>query len=200
MRVIRWTQRAVWGVGALLLLATFSPLNGWWTGWLSDSWDKPQGDVMILLGGDAVDEKTLGEMSYWRCVYAVWLWREGKFRQVIVSGGGAESIAAPMADYLISHGVPREAVTLEPASHSTRENAVNTAALVRAGAKPVLVTSDFHMLRARRAFRKAGVETLAFPVPDAVKQNNNWRRRWLVFLTQAEETVKIAWYRWQGWI
>jgi uncharacterized SAM-binding protein YcdF (DUF218 family) len=184
----------------LLLLVTFSPLNGWWTGWLSDSWDKPAGDVMILLGGDTVDEKTLGQMSFWRCVYAVWLWREGNIRQVIISGGGKEAIAGPMADYLMSHGVPRDVIVIESASRSTRENALNTAALVRPGSRPVLVTSDFHMLRARRALRKAGVETDAYPVPDAIKQNNSWRLRWSVFLLLAEETTKLAWYRWQGWI
>ena len=190
-------------IGAIVLLATWTPINSWWIERLDGEWENPKGEWMVLLGGDAVDNKTLGEMSFWRCVYASWLWRSGQFRHVIISGGNRPETAlltAPMTDYLVTHGVPREAIIIEPQSRSTRENAVYTAPLLPMGLRPVLVTSDFHMLRARKAFRKVGVDVAPFPVPDAVKQNNNWRNRWTVTLALAEETAKIAWYRWQGWI
>lgn len=203
MRVLRWAQWIVWAAGALLLIATFTPLNSWWIGWLADGWDSPKGEVMVVLGGDSIDDRTLGEMSFWRCVYAVWLWREGHFREVIISGGHGQTdpaIAEPMRMYLTAHGVPDAAIRLDSASRTTRENALNVAAMLPPGAKPVLVTSDFHVFRARRAFRKAGVEVAAFPVPDAIKRNSNWRMRWAIFLGLAEETAKVAWYRWQGWM
>jgi uncharacterized SAM-binding protein YcdF (DUF218 family) len=185
------------------LIATFTPLNSWWIGWLADGWDNPRGDVMVVLGGDSIDDRTLGEMSFWRCVYAVWLWREGHFREVIVSGGhdnGEPAIARPMHMYLVAHGIPAEAIRMDATSRSTRENALHVAAMIAPGSKPVLITSDFHMFRARRTFRKAGVEVVAAPIPDALKRNNNWRMRWVVFLGLAEETAKIAGYRWQGWM
>lgn len=200
---MRWAHRGVWAAGALLLIVTLTPVNAWWTGWLADGFDSPRGEIMVVLGGDTIDDRTLGEMSFWRCVYAVWLWREGHFREVIVSGSnltGQDPGAHPMRLYLIAHGIPPAAIRMETASQTTRENAVNTARLLPPGARPVLVTSDFHMLRARRSFRQAGVEAAAYPVPDAIKRNNNWRLRWTVFLGLAEETAKLAWYRWQGWI
>lgn len=203
MRALRWAQRTVGAIGALLLIATFTPLNSWWIGWLADGWDNPRGDVMVVLGGDSIDDRTLGEMSFWRCVYAVWLWREGHFREVIISGGhqaGQAAIAHPMQMYMTAHGVPAAAIRMDAAARSTRENAQNVAAMLPPGTKPVLVTSDFHMYRARRAFKKAGVDVAGSPVPDALKRNNDWRMRWAVLLGLAEETAKIAWYRWQGWI
>lgn len=203
MRVLRWALWSVWVLGALLLIATVTPLNSWWIGWLADNWEAPRGEVMVVLGGDSIDDRTLGEMSFWRCVYAVWLWREGHFREVIISGGhdqGQAAIAEPMRMYLTAHGVPNDVIRMDSTSHSTRENALHVVAMLTPGTKPVLVTSDFHMFRARRVFRKAGVEVAGFPVPDAIKRNNNWRMRWVIFLGLAEESAKNAWYRWQGWM
>jgi len=48
-------------------------------------------------------------------------------------------------------------VVAENYSRSTRENALNTARLLAGDTGTlVLMTSDFHMYRALRAFRKAG--------------------------------------------
>ena len=63
----------------------------------------------------------------------------------------------------------------------------------------MLLTSDYHMFRARRAFRKAGLEVEPRPFPDADKRLNNWRARWQVVLDLGVETVKIVYYRVRGW-
>jgi uncharacterized SAM-binding protein YcdF (DUF218 family) len=84
------------------------------------------------LGGSILEDGIMGESSYWRAVYAVLAWREGGFRQVVLSGGGSEGMAIvePMRTFLESHGIPRRAIQLETQSKSTHENALYTKALL----------------------------------------------------------------------
>ena len=65
-----------------------------------------------------------------------------------------------MRDFLVSQGVPQDRVIVEDRSTSTRENARYTKELLSGMAAgpawPVLLTSDYHMFRAERVFRKTG--------------------------------------------
>jgi hypothetical protein len=56
------------------------------------------------------------------------------------------------------------------------------------------------MLRAHGAFTKAGLKVLPRPFPDGRKQVHSPRQRWAVFLDLVSETVKLAYYRYKGWI
>jgi len=105
-------------------------------------------DVLIVVAAERIDGDTLGLSSYWRSVYAGRAWRAGGFRRVVVAGAG---VAPLIRDFLVGHGVPADAITLEEASTSTRENALNVARLLSGtpGTK-VLLTSDYHMFRAGR--------------------------------------------------
>ena len=60
--------------------------------------------------------------------------------------------------------------------------------------RKVLLTSDYHMFRACRAFRKAGLEVAPRPFPDAGKRAANWLGRWPAFLDEVVETLKIGYY------
>lgn len=106
-----------------------------------------------------------------------------------------------MRDYLIFSGVPEAAILVEAASRSTRENALEAAALLKdtPGSK-VLLTSDYHMRRAYAAFAKAGLDVLPRPIPDARKRWQSWRERWMVACELAVETAKIVYYQLRGWI
>jgi uncharacterized SAM-binding protein YcdF (DUF218 family) len=182
-----------------MVIVTFSPLLGWWAAALSGAMADPRGDVLIVLAGDRIEPAMIGETSYWRSVYAVWAWRSGGFRRIVVSGEQAG--AAPMRDFMVCQGVPAEAIALEPRSASTRENAEFTAALLKTEAgKRVLLTSDYHMYRARRAFEKAGLAVLPRPFPDAAKRINQRPNRWPVFCELIRETIKIGYYYARGWI
>ena len=64
----------------------------------------------------------------------------------------------------------------------------------------MLLTSDYHMFRAHRAFKKAGLEVLPKPFPDARKRASEWTGRWPAFLDLVEETLKIGYYYARGWI
>jgi uncharacterized SAM-binding protein YcdF (DUF218 family) len=197
----RWVVRLLAIAGAAFLVISFTPLTTWWAGSLADPRESPRGEVLIVLGGDRVDDM-VGYSSYWRSVYAVWAFREGGFRRVVLSGGpGGAAVADSMRQFLMASGVPPSAIEVETASVSTRENALRIAELLRAEPGPkVLLTSDFHMYRAYRCFRKAGVDVVALPAPDALKRSTRWYRRWTAFVDLSQETVKIGYYWWQGWI
>ena len=97
--------------------------------------------------------------------------------------------------------MPREAIQIETLSMSTHENAMRVAELLtQVRGRKVLLTSDYHMFRAYHAFKKAGLEVLPRPFPDARKRAVGWAGRWPVFLDLVMETAKIGYYRVRGWI
>lgn len=190
------------------LAVTLTPVTRWAARWLAGPWQDPQGDVLIVLGGSLLDQDLIGVNSYWRAVYASLAWREGVFRHVVISGGGPERtpIAVPMRQFLVSMGVPADAIVIETKSQNTWENAHYTRELLeerRLAGPPhrlVLLTSDYHMYRARRVFEKAGLAVQPRPFPDVIKRSYCWDCRWDAFLDLARETAKIAYYSARGWI
>ncbi len=106
-----------------------------------------------------------------------------------------------LENFLAYAGVPRDNITVENTSTSTRENALACARLLKGIPGPnVLLTSDFHMYRAIRAFRKAGLAVEPRPIPDAGKRAATLYLRWSAFIALTGETAKIAYYRLRGWI
>jgi uncharacterized SAM-binding protein YcdF (DUF218 family) len=185
-------------LGLAVLVVTFTPVVPWYARTLAGIWDKPEGEVLIVLGAGSIDATTLDPGSYWRAVYAARTWRGGGFRELVVSGKG---VAPLIQDFLVSHGVPAAVIRLEEQSTSTHENALNIARMLTAApGRKVLVTSDYHMFRARRAFARAGLAVRACPFPDVLKQSNRLTARWDCFLTLGLETGKIVYYRVRGWI
>ncbi len=87
--------------------------------------------------------------------------------QIVVSGGrqwdGVRE-AHVMADWLNARGIPREGLILEDESLTTGQNARKVAALLfaRGWRRVGLVTSDFHMRRAARHFRREGIQVEPF--------------------------------------
>ncbi len=200
--VLRYAQRFLASLGLLVVLVTFTPLDYWWATQLAGPWNDPRGDILIVLGGSSLEGKIIGVNTYWRCVYAVLAWREGGFREIVLSGGPeGQPVAEGMRDFLVSQGVPPDKIALETRSRSTRENALFVKELLRdtPGSK-VLLTSDYHMFRAHRAFEEVGLDVLPRPFPDARKSEQSRLNRWGTFLTLAEETAKIGYYRIHGWI
>ncbi len=190
-------------LGALLLIVSCTPFVKWWGARLAGPWNDPAGDVLVVLGGSLLDPGLLGPNSYWRATYALWAWRDGHFRYILLSGSGdpRTPVADLMADYLKFHGVPGEAILVEDHSASTRENALFCKPILeQLSGRKVLLTSDYHMYRAWRAFHKVGIDLEPRPFPDAIKRGNGWASRWSAFVDLATETVKIGYYWKQGWI
>ena len=159
---------------------------------------------MIVLTGSILSDGILGETSYWRSAYTVMAWREGGWRQVIVSGGGggaALPVGEAMKIFFEAGGVSADAILADSQSMSTRESALNLARiLTQTPGRKVLLTSDYHMFRAVRALRKTGLIVIPRPIPDAIKRAGSWNLRWDVFQDLLIESTKIVYYRGRGWI
>ena len=198
-RLLSGAFRILAVIGFIFVAVSVTPVTKWWANSLAGEWSEPQGDILIVLGADEPSYGFIGTGSYWRAVYAVRAWRGGHFRTVVISGG--KGIAYTMRDFLCFSGVPAEKVIVERESLSTHENAVFTARILRGvpGTR-VLVTSDFHVYRSVRAFRKAGETVLPLPFPYANKRANVWTERVPLFLELGLETIKILRYRAAGWI
>ena len=136
-------------------------------------------DVGILLGGysylhiDTPDDRHHFNASAARLTQAVELYKTGKIRQLLVTGGSGNvldrtySEARAIVRYLTRMGVPHEAILVEGESRNTRENAVFTAELLAGRSsrnRYLLITSAWHLPRAAACFRAVGLHFDAFPV------------------------------------
>jgi uncharacterized SAM-binding protein YcdF (DUF218 family) len=198
-RVVGWSLAALLAlVGLIVVIVTVTPLTRMWASRLAAPWSDDNGDVLIILAGDKIDTGVIGLNSYWRCFYGSLAWREGGFRQILITG---DSVVVPMKTFLIAMGVPEGAIEVEAQSVSTYENAIHSFPLL-AGmpGKKVVLTSDYHMWRARRTFRKAGIVTGFRTVPDVTKRSAGWRGRWPAFLDLLNESLKIGYYEFKGWV
>lgn len=94
-----------------------------------------------------------------RVATAVMLYRAGLASRLIFSGGspdGRPSEASVMLQLAVAAGVDSGRCVLEEASRSTRENAARCAALMPNDREVLLVTCDYHLLRATRHFQAYG--------------------------------------------
>jgi uncharacterized SAM-binding protein YcdF (DUF218 family) len=106
-----------------------------------------------------------------RFLHPLQLYRLGKVDKFLISGGSGRLLegtvpeAEQIEKVLLMAGVPEEDIITETDSRNTRENAVNTAALLKKHPewqKVLLVTSAFHMRRSAACFEKAGVNADTF--------------------------------------
>ena len=182
------------GLFTTLVLAT--PLDAWWAHAYAGSIEQPHGDILILLAAANDDDGYISYSSYWRARYALLAWSSGTFRTLVVSGGGPA-----LLHFLVAEGIPRDRILADECSTTTRENGIQTARLVSGlEGRKVLLTSDFHMFRARRVFRRLGVAVEPAPVPDVLKLSQHWYGRLAAFQTLAVESAKIFAYELHGWI
>jgi len=187
--------------GLLVSTVMFTPLVPWWARQLGGVWNAPTGEVLIVLGGSGLEDGLIGESSYWRSTYAVRAYREGGFGQIIVSGGGRYHVGVAMRDFLVSQGIPADRISVEDRSTSTHENALFVKQLLgNTPGRKVLLTSDYHMFRAQRAFAKAGLYVLPRPFPDAIKRSSSLPERWPLFFQLCTEEAKTAYYFARRWI
>ena len=185
-------------IGLVVVVVTVTPSVTWYANLLAGDWSAPDGQVLIVLGGSYFEPDIISEDTYWRSVYALRLFRRGHFKRVVVVGHG---VAENMRQFLAFQGVPADAICLETRSTSTHENAIYTARmLANVPGTKVLMTSDYHMFRALRTFERAGIDVLPCPIPHSVKLGGFWQTRWLAFLDEGVESVKIVYYAARQWI
>lgn len=196
-KAARWINRLLTAVGLITVLILCTPVVSWWARAYAGPIRQPRGDILILLSAASDDNGGISYSSYWRARQALVAWQTGSFKKIVITGGGGPGIL----NFLVAEGIPRQAMMAEWKSTSTRENAINTARLIEhMPGKRVLLTSDFHMYRALRVFRKLGIDAAPMAVPDVLHSTEHWDGRFSAFETMLIETVKIGYYAMRGWI
>jgi len=166
----------------ILALSAWTSLGAMMLNPLEERFPKPplpeRVDGIVVLGGGFEGAINLVRGGYElnsggdRMVETAILARRFPMAKVVVSGGTGELFldgegdAATAPRLLTALGVSADRLTLENKSRNTYENAVFTRELVepKPGETWLLVTSAFHMPRAKALFDKAGFPTLPWPV------------------------------------
>lgn len=127
--------------------------------------DLAPSDIALVLGNKVELDGRPSPRLQARLDRALDLFRAGYFHRIVVSGGtGREGFdeAAVMADYLASHGVPRDRIVTDANGNNTLASAQFTREFLRSHQlTSVLVISQYdHVPRARLALRRGGVPTI----------------------------------------
>lgn len=169
---------------SLVVLYFFS--NGFIVTEAYRAWESPMVDLpgeivfegCIVLGGWMVTHSTeynrlIFRKSTDRLLQAVWLYKQGVCKKIILSGGPG-SITDPdyeesslLKKYLLEIGIPEQDILFESVSKNTYENAKECVKLLSEGPKNsryLLITSADHMPRAYKVFRKSGLNVTPYPV------------------------------------
>ena len=211
----RWLLAAL----ALLLVGTNSLL----VNELLLAWERPpvplgalprHADAAVLLTGISNVRKSPHDRVYLgdgadRLTNALWLYRAGRVRRIIISGGSgavqavAHTEAHDLATLLRLAGVPNAHILLEDKSRNTRENALFTKQLL--AARPeldtlVLVTSAFHQRRALGCFLKVGLHPVAFPAGFRSSDRRLTPDFWLVPNPEALKNFSLLLHEATGWL
>ena len=197
-RTKRLARRVALALTGLALVVVVAP-NAWvWAASAGrvheagSSEDTATAPVAIVLGASVYPN---GQPSPWlryRLDAAARLYNEGRVDAVLVSGdNGQASYDEPtvMRDYLISVGVPSEAIALDYAGFDTYDTCVR-ARDVFGVENAILVTQDFHEPRAVAVCRAVGLDATGVADTRADANRSTWVRSWL---RERLAVVKAAW-------
>lgn len=140
-----------------------------------------KGDVILVLGSGLNKDKISATLKY-RLDTALEAHQQQPDIPIIVSGGkgNRETIteAKAMYDYLVEHGVSKQQIIKEEQSTDTYENFIfSKQILPHKDAKVLVITNNFHMLRAMILAQKTGLNAYRYPSPDHIPTSFNFHIR-----------------------
>ncbi len=131
-------------------------------------------DYAIVLGGYSRNRLSNGRLEFNeagdRLIAALDLLRTNKCKKVLLTGGDGSIYNIGISEskevfiYLKENGYSKNDFIIESQSKNTYENALNCAQILPKNSKILLITSAFHMKRAKGCFDKLGVKTTPFSV------------------------------------
>lgn len=171
-------------------------------------------DAGVLLTGITKGSKSPHDRVYLsegadRLTHTLWLYRAGRIRQIIISGGSGALGRKDLTEAQELHrllqlaGVPSRAILLEQRSRNTRENALYTQALLRQHPdikSLVLITSAFHQRRALGCFRRVGLSPTAFPADFRTFDRSATPDYWLLPSAEALSTWSLLIHETTGYL
>jgi uncharacterized SAM-binding protein YcdF (DUF218 family) len=179
--------------------------------------DAPAADAIVVLSGRRVLAPGTAGVSEWddadRFFGGLELFDAGKAPLLVFTGGWSpRSPESPpegevLAVWAARWGVPPEAIIVTDRVTNTAEEAAAVAALLapRGARSVLLVTSAFHVPRARALFERAGLVVHPFPVDFQVGVGRRWsvtdalpaaRALWLSEQSLREMLGRVAYRAW----
>ncbi|HSI77348.1 MAG TPA: YdcF family protein [Lunatimonas sp.] len=210
-RPIKW-KKILSGIGILMLIlftnnALSTIVINYWEPAFKVIKTLPEYEIGIVLTGvtninKAADDRTFFDKGADRATHAVQLYKEGKLKRILISGGQGfqprnnQKEAILLANFMITAGIPESDLIIEDNSKNTRENALFTKRTLEECGQSLdqrflLITSAFHMKRAEGCFRKIGLQVDTFPV-DYYGNDNPVNIRSLI---QPSPNALVLWHK-----
>ena len=221
------SKRRALRTGAGLLIFFTSPLIAGFTAKMYEAsavavQDLPTYEYGLVLGGfsdlegeNNTDRLNLGIQPN-RLTHALDLYRQGKIRKFLLSGGdgriigGGENEAVHTAAYLRRLRVPESDIIIESKARNTYENFLYSKKMLAAegSGKILVITSAFHVPRSRLIAKKAGLKADFYATDFFYKKMSASPYRWILPDDRAlifwkvilKEWVGIAAYKAKGYI
>jgi len=134
-------------------------------------------DIIVVLGAAEYRGKPSPVLRA-RLDHALTLYRKGLAPRILTTGGAGGDPVYTEGDvgrsYLVSRGVPSEAITVEPEGESTVQSTAASGEIMRRmGLKSCIVVSDgYHIFRVKRMLQSSGVQVYGSPRPGSPP--NDW--------------------------
>jgi uncharacterized SAM-binding protein YcdF (DUF218 family) len=141
-----------------------------------------EADVIVVLGAAEYRGKPSPVLKA-RLDHALDLYAKGLAPRILTTGGaGGDPVFTEGTvgrDYLIQHGVPSEAIIVEPEGESTVHSTAAAAEIMRRmGMRSCIIVSDgYHIFRVKKMLEFRGLTVYGSPRPSAPK--NDLRDTWL---------------------
>ena len=138
-------------------------------------------DAIVVLGGMIKTIKTKRGFEYEfggavdRILAGIDLYKKGKAPILILTRGSLPwSLGKPEGEYLkefaIEFGIPEENILLTTIVQNTDQEAKSVKKLLNQNNNIILVTSAFHMPRAKKVFEEANINTIPFAVDFQIQE------------------------------
>lgn len=168
----------------------------------------------VVLGGFSTYDTTTQRISFRyaadRMMQSLRLLGTEKIQTLVVSGGSGYLLKPELKEgifvgkYLDEIRVPKDRILLETASRNTQENAAYTAALLQEKhldkQSIILITSAFHMRRAKACFEKQGFRVIAYPTDPFASDRSFSPESWLVPDAYVLKHWDVLIHEWIGYI
>ncbi len=139
-------------------------------------------DIILVLGAAEYRGKPSPVLRA-RLDHALALYKRGLAPRILTTGGAGGDPVYTEGDvgrsYLVSRGVPSEAIVVDAEGASTAYSTAASAEIMRRmGLKSCIVVSDgYHIFRAKRMLQVSGVKV--YGSPRSLNAPDDWRERWL---------------------
>ncbi len=130
-------------------------------------------DAIVVLSG-MLEINEVGDSTYieWgdpdRFFGGIALFKAGKAQKLVFTGGkmpwdkANKTEGEVLKEYAISNGIPSEKILVTKNVENTADEAVAVKEQISPSKRIILVTSAYHMYRAKRLFEKEGIEVISF--------------------------------------